>query len=209
MSAFCSPAYARFCAPCVSHGRCQQCYLCSAGGAADIEEHRQPRYTATAPAASTTLTLKMGAGTGWPTQGSVFACKAYIRTSKYSIKGNGRKLDDFERLVHKTFEKLMHDAGLYDPESTDESKSELRSQVAVISRFKKVRKLSLVFEGLIRRVKACKPTGGPTEEDIVNAATAIYNKKATIPEIYYYFKKPDIERKSPGRRFARVVHCTL
>ena len=124
------------------------------------------------------MTLKMGAGTGWPTQESVFACKVYICTSKDSIKGNGRKLDDFERLFHKTFEQLMHDAVLYDPDSTDGRKSELRSHVAVISRFKKVRKLPWVFDGFIRRVKVCKPTGGPTEEDIVNAATAIYNNKS-------------------------------
>ena len=77
--------------------------------------------------------------------------------------------------------------------------------MAVISRFKKVRKLSLVFEAVIRRVKACKPTVGPTDEDVVNAATAIYNKKATITEIYDYFKKPDMELKSPGRRFAQTV----
>lgn len=89
-------------------------------------------------------------------------------------QGNGRKLHDFERLVRKKFEQLMGDAGLYDTETTDGSKSELSSQVTAISRFKKVRKLSEVFEGVIEQVKTCQPIGGPTEEDIVNAATAIY-----------------------------------
>lgn len=160
---------------------------------------------ATSLAISTALTPNMGVGMGWPWHESVFLCKSFIRTSKDSFKGNGRKLDDLERLVHSTLDDLMHDDGLYDLERTDESKFELRSQVAVISRFKKIRRLYLVFEGFIRQVKACKPTGGPTDEDIVHAVKALYDKKATIEGIYEYFKKPQVQLTSPGRSFAHTV----
>lgn len=43
------------------------------------------------------------------------------------------------------------------------------------------------------RIRAKKPTGAPTEEDFIRAATAVYNSEENSSNMYTYFQDGDLD----------------
>lgn len=125
----------------------------------------------------------MGNRTRWGYPESVIALKEFILTSENAIKGNDQKVVEFEISVHQCFEQVIRDAELNKQDGNNGPMKELRSQGEIISRLKKVRKVCFVFEGVVRKVNALQPNGEPTEEDIMNATTAVYNNCGNLKVI--------------------------
>lgn len=163
-------------------------------------EHMRYNIVSNSPASAA-----MGAGKNWASIESLFACKAFVRVSEDPVRGNGRKYEVFASQVLAAYEVLTRD--FLDTDNRREldkaalmSASATRTGDAIIQRYKRVRKTCLEFEACVQQIRACKPTGDPTEEDVSRAATAVLNGKAEPRDMYNFFNGAG----DPGKPFQFV-----
>jgi len=136
----------------------------------------------------------MGSGKGWTAQETVAACKAYVSASEDPRNGNGRKKDVFANQVLDCYKRYMTKVKHNDPQVTFSD----RTADAVMQRYRKARCEGLKFEGIVASIKAKKPTGDPSEEDIERASLAVYNGDARIGDMYTYISDRTVD---PGPDF--------
>lgn len=67
-----------------------------------------------------------------------------------------------------------------------------RTGDAIVQRYRKTRCKGIKFIEIISCLKAKKPTGDPTEENIERAALAVYNGNARLCEMYAYLRDPSV-----------------
>lgn len=63
-----------------------------------------------------------------------------------------------------------------------------RTGSAIVAHVKKVKSKFLVYDGNIKTIKSARPTGDPKEEHFERAALSIYNKEATVSDMYRYLR---------------------
>lgn len=130
----------------------------------------------------------MDAGRGWTTEESVSACCAYLTASEDPFSGNGKKKEVFRLQMCKAYEDIL--------EKLREKETGLRfasrTGDAIIQRHRKARCESIKFEGIIGSMRKKNPTGSPTDEDFLRAATAVYNGDATIANMSTYFRNASV-----------------
>eukprot|EP00171_Calliarthron_tuberculosum_P005211 IDg5211t1 len=148
-------------------------------------------------ASATTTRTAWGKGSGWTSAESISACKAFVRASEDPARGNGRKREEFEALVHDKFKQIVADTS---EGASGRASSVERSAVAVCARFKKLRKACIKFEGIVKSLKLSKPTGSVTEADFTHAATAIFNEVGTVRQLYDFIDRGS-GRKDCGQSF--------
>lgn len=131
---------------------------------------------------------------------SLLACKAFVRASEDPVRGNGRKYADFAAEVLAAYKASASDH-LDSDTMSEADRTALttlpRTGEAIVQRHKKVRRSCMDFEGSMRQVLACKPTGDPSEDDLCRAATAVYNERAQPRDMYQFFGGAG----DPGRAF--------
>ena len=125
----------------------------------------------------------MGAGKGWSSEETVFACRAYQTASEDPRKGNGKKKDVFAAQVLEVYNSLI---GLCRVDNGTPMYND-RTGEAIIQRCRKARCECIKFEGIVNSIKARDPTGSPTDEQIERAALAVYNGEANLSQMYSYF----------------------
>lgn len=125
----------------------------------------------------------MGTGKAWSQEETLLACRAYIIASEDPRAGSGQKKEKFTSNILEQYKKLlanlMKETLVCYPD---------RSGEAIFQRFKKSRCECIKLEGIINSIKAKKPTGGPSEDDIERAAVAVYNGEGTIGQMYTFIR---------------------
>ena len=139
----------------------------------------------------------MGAGKGWSDKETVGACRAFITASDDGLRGNGKKKEKFYSQVLAEFNRLKR-------MSDSVFKNSDRTWEAIVQRFKKARCECLKLEGIMMSINR-KPTGSPSDDNIMRAATAIYNGEGTIANMYSYFNDKEL---SYGVCFSFVLTLT-
>jgi hypothetical protein len=137
----------------------------------------------------------MGTGKGWSEKESLLACKAFVAASEDPTHGNGKKRESFAGEVLNHYERLWKELRAEEPVHDDLEK---RSGDAVLQRYKKVRAEALKFEGFLKTIRSGRPTGDPRTEDMERAATAMYNGRAEVSDMYSYMTE---NHADPGREF--------
>lgn len=69
---------------------------------------------------------------------------------------------------------------------------------AITQRYRKAKCEGIKYEGIIATIKANKPTGDATKEDIERAALAVYNEDARVRDLYTYLRDYSVR---PGPEF--------
>lgn len=126
----------------------------------------------------------MGSGRGWTTEETVAACQAYVSASEDPRSGNGKKKDLFSAQVLECYKNFMKEVTHKNPRFNYPD----RTGDAIIQRYRKAKCEGIKYEGIIATIKAKKPTGDPTEEDIERAALAVYNGDAKVCDLYTYLR---------------------
>lgn len=111
------------------------------------------------------------------------ASKAFVSVSEDSVHGVGQKAAKFLASIEKEYARLL------DKALEKDSKKPLikRTGSSLLQRYKKIKKMSLLFEEHVRSIMAAKPTGSPSHDDIIRAATACYNGRAKVSNMYSFF----------------------
>lgn len=123
----------------------------------------------------------MGTGTKWDSKSSLFACKATVAASENAITGAGQKKSKYEDSIYAKFLEYVSIAETAGDKNA--AKYRDRKAGAVRQRYVKVRLECIKFESARKMVIAAKPTGSPTDEDIWNAALAIYNGTGGVSDM--------------------------
>lgn len=105
------------------------------------------------------------------------ACRAFLSASENARRGVNQKLAFFKGRIKKLFDRIQF-------ETTGSSTKYVGTGSALFERYKKIKKECIVFEGCKQRVKQARLTGNPTDEQILHASTALYNKRANIRVMY-------------------------
>ena len=141
----------------------------------------------------------MGAGTRWDSKASLFACRAYVRASENPLKGVGQKKKCFEEDVFREFKLLVEEAVAAGDKKA--ARYLERQASAVRQRYVKVRGACISFSRCLKMIKAAEPTGSPSEDDMWNAALAIYNEAGGVKDMYSFFGLHGTARGDAGDPF--------
>ena len=131
----------------------------------------------------------MGSGKGWSTFETVAACKAFVAASEDPKSGAGEKKEKFQGEILNVFNNIVND----EKERDKGFPPPQRTESAILQRYKKARCDCIKFEGIIMRMHAKTPTGAPSDEDFIRAATAVFNADANISNMYSFFQDKDLE----------------
>lgn len=130
-----------------------------------------------------------GAGKGWASEENVLACKSYLAHAPDPEKGSGKKPDVFHRLVGETYTGLSEELVLQYPMLRD--RMHPRTGRAIAQRFKKrIRAECLAIEAHVLLVKQARPTGSPSEEDILRFAIAL-SAGTPMAQMYDFLRNPE------------------
>ena len=113
----------------------------------------------------------MGQREKWTPMATLIACKAYIESSMDAKRGNAQKCATFSKRVHSCYMRLIREFE-QQGEHFDKIDKE-RSATAPTQRFRKVKEMSLKFEGYAQRVLSLNLTGNTCDADILRIATAM------------------------------------
>ncbi len=137
----------------------------------------------------------MGAGKGWSNEENVLACKSYLAHSSDPDKGSGKKPDVFHKEVEETYVRLRDELIAVEPDLRHSLN--MRSGRAIAQRYKKrIRAECLAIESCVARIKGQKPTGNPSEEDILRFAVAMHDG-APMSKMYDYLRNPERVSRKP------------
>lgn len=147
----------------------------------------------------------MGTGKGWSDVENLLAFKAFVEASQDSKRGNGQKMDVFETRVASMFQNVVS----VHQNRNKEALVQLRVGSSVSQRFKRIKKICIVFEGHYQNLDSLQLTGNPTETDFLPATTAAYNGRLDLggdkKTIYGYFGD---DAANPGTAFL-FLNCYL
>ena len=147
----------------------------------------------------------MGTRKGWSDGENLLSCRTFLEASEDSKRGSAQRTDAFELRVKNSFDCLV--ALKKDKDNTFEEPE--RAGSAVSQRFKRIKKICILFEGRYQNLIALILTGNPTETDLLRATTALYNRRISISEgqrpFYRYFGADAVD---PGNN-SIFLNCFL
>lgn len=111
-----------------------------------------------------------------------------VRASEDPTSGSGKEREVFRAQVSAAYATIM--------ETVKRRNGNVeygdRCAEAIVQRHRKARCESIRFEGIIGTIKKKMTTGSPTEEDIMRAATAVYNGDANLSNMYTYLRDSSV-----------------
>ena len=123
----------------------------------------------------------MGRQKGWNADENLLACRAWVIASEDPINGTSQNADSFVDSIARTFHNLVGERMQLVPTWRPNAH---RSGNAILKHFKKIRHAVMKFESKMQLVRAAKPTGEPSQKDLVRVATGMYNKKTALSDMY-------------------------